>query len=363
MAATLKTDVVGNKTDTTANLTLGSSGATTFGGAVTIASGTINGTTIGASTATTGKFTDITATNIQATSGQTLSLKEDSGTAVITVDTSGNVLVNPATSSGTISVGSVATQSVVQDAKITGTGFESGATSAGVGLGVGKVYVGITGEIRMYGGSSEPEGWVFCDGSNYDGTAGTAYKNLFDILGTAYGDGDGTSNDFNVPDMRGRVPMGVGTGKGKDSADTDGGSDPATASATTLTARERGEFGGFESVTLTAGESGVKAHTHPTSGISGTVADHNHDLSNHVHSLFEAVGGVGRAHVEAPYASDASASDSGGNTSAPEPNITGGASANGVTISGTVPVNTAAGAADAHSNEMPFMCVNYIIKL
>lgn len=378
MAATLKTDVVGNKTDTTANLTLGSSGATTFGGAVTVTSGTINGTTIGASTATAGNFTNVIATEIKATSGQTLSLKEDSGTAIITIPTDGSVELLPA-STTSVTLGKNSTNEIVaptghgQDrhtgesvelnAKVTGVGYRSGSTSSSTAKSVGAMYAGITGEIKMYGGQYEPEGWVFCDGSAYDGGSSTAYKNLYDVLQTTYGNGGGGSNMFNVPDMRGRVPMGVGTGRGKDSADTNGGSDPATASATTLTARERGEFGGFESVTLTAGESGVKAHTHPTSGISGTVAAHNHDLSNHVHSLFEAVGGVGRAHVEAPYASDASASDSGGNTSAPEPNITGGASANGVTISGTVPVNTAAGAADAHSNEMPFMCVNYIIKL
>tara|TARA_Y100000593_G_scaffold94849_1_gene196588 strand:- start:4119 stop:5210 length:1092 start_codon:yes stop_codon:yes gene_type:complete len=363
MAATLKTDVVGNKTDSTANLTLGSSGATTFGGAITITSGTINGTTIGASTATTGKFTDVTATNIQATSGQTLSLKEDSGSAVITIDTSGDVVVNPATSSGTISVGTANTQSVVQDAKIAGTGYQSGATSAGVGLGVGKVFVGITGEIRMYGGSSAPEGWVLCDGARYDGTAGTAYKNLYDVLGTAYGDGDGTSNDFNVPDMRGRVPLGVGTGVGLNASSSSSGQDPATGSGSTLTARNRGAYGGVESVTLTGAQSGLKAHEHTVPGAttnSQSATTTGNQNANHGHTYQRNHLGGGAFGSGSNYGTGGEYSSTTGNQNASH--------GHDYTHTHTTPSRSTTGgsaqdAASAHSNEMPFMCVNYIIKL
>ena len=246
MAATLKTDVVQDTSGSTANLTLGTSGAVTVGGALAVTSGTINGTTIGASTATTGAFTTITGTNLQATSGQTLSLKEHYGTAVITVDISGDVVVDPATSSGTVTVGSAATQNVVLDAKIAGTGYQSGATSSGVGLGVGDCFVGMTGEIRMWAPTSEPEGWVFCDGSAYDGTAGGSYKNLYDAIGTTYGTGGGGSNMFSVPDMRGRVAAGMDDMNGSAGS---GGGNAGRLSSGTL-----GASGGVQDVTLTASQ-------------------------------------------------------------------------------------------------------------
>ena len=360
MAATLKTDVVGNKTDSTANLTLGSSGATTFGGAVDINSGAIDGTTIGAASAAAGSFTDLTATNIQATSGGPLSIKEDGGSTVISIEADGDVVINPTSASvGTISIGSDVRQSMVMDAKVGGTGYQSGTTSSGVGLGVGAMYAGITGEVKMYGGSSAPEGWVLCDGSRYDGTAGTAYKNLFDVLGTAYGDGDGTSNDFNVPDLRGRIPMGVGRGKGKDAANSDGGTDPNTGSTTSLTERYRGEFGGYETVLLTSAQSGVPAHYHTQAGTftSGNSPDlthqsHEHNFGVQSHPDSGTYGG--------PYYRGGSASS----VRIPAATVPShGTHTHTTTISGNTANNSTANAASAHSNEMPFMCLNFIIKL
>jgi len=355
MAATLKTDVVQDTSGSTANLTLGTSGAVTVGGALAVTSGTINGTTIGASTATTGAFTTITGTNLQATSGQTLSLKEDSGTAVITIDTSGNVVVNPATSSGTISVGSANTQSVVQDAKVTGTGFESGATSAGVGLGVGKMYAGITGEIKMFAGSSEPEGWVFCDGSAYDGTASGAYNNLFDVIGTTYGNGGGGSNMFNVPDMRGRVAAGMDDMNG--SAGTGGGN------AGRLTTGTLGASGGSE--TMTIAEANLPTHTHTI----------NH---GHADDLALASGSVSLSSLQFKMLlHDAGAlagnypmmRDSG--TPGPATKTLQGVSGSGsvgTTLSGGVTSHTGDSgnggfANNTTDNLQPYLCINYIIKL
>ena len=67
------------------------------------------------------------------------------------------------------------------------------------------------GTILEYGGSEAPENWLFLDGSavsRYD------YAELFEIYGTKYGAGDG-STTFNLPDFRGRVPVGL------NEADTD----------------------------------------------------------------------------------------------------------------------------------------------
>lgn len=63
------------------------------------------------------------------------------------------------------------------------------------------------GIVLPYGGSAAPAGWFLCDGATY---SRTTYSALFAVLGTSYGAGDG-STTFGVPDLRGRVPVGVGT--------------------------------------------------------------------------------------------------------------------------------------------------------
>jgi microcystin-dependent protein len=92
------------------------------------------------------------------------------------------------------------------------------------------------GEIRLFAGNFAPTGWALCDGSLL---AISQNQALFSILGTTYG-GNGTTT-FGLPDLRGRVPIGMGNGQG-------------------LTARTEGEVGGLEQVTLT--QSQIPAHTH-----------------------------------------------------------------------------------------------------
>ena len=52
-------------------------------------------------------------------------------------------------------------------------------------------------------------GWLICDGAGVDRTLFAA---LFAAIGN-FGPGNGTTT-FNLPDMRGRVAAGVGTGTG-----------------------------------------------------------------------------------------------------------------------------------------------------
>lgn len=58
------------------------------------------------------------------------------------------------------------------------------------------------GSILPYGGSSAPTGWVLCDGATY---ATATYPYLYGVIGYTFG---GSGANFNVPDLRDRVPGG-----------------------------------------------------------------------------------------------------------------------------------------------------------
>lgn len=89
---------------------------------------------------------------------------------------------------------------------------------------------GWAGIIQMFAGTTPPTGWLLCDGS---AVSRTTYATLFAAIGTTWGNGDG-STTFNLPDLRGRAPIGAGTGSG-------------------LTARTLGG---------TLGSENIQAHTH-----------------------------------------------------------------------------------------------------
>ena len=65
------------------------------------------------------------------------------------------------------------------------------------------------GEIRLFSGNYAPRGWMICNGQTLQVQQ---YSALFSILGTIYG-GDG-KNNFKIPDLRGRIPVGTGLGNG-----------------------------------------------------------------------------------------------------------------------------------------------------
>lgn len=99
----------------------------------------------------------------------------------------------------------------------------------------------IMGEIKMYSGTTAPKGWMFCDGA---AISRTTYAKLFDVIGTKYGAGDG-STTFALPNLQGRVPIGVS-------------SSHALAST-----------GGAETHTLTTAQ--IPAHTHGSKSLTGTI--------------------------------------------------------------------------------------------
>lgn len=100
------------------------------------------------------------------------------------------------------------------------------------------------GEIRMFAGNFAPNGWAKCEGQTISIAQNTA---LFSLLGTTYG-GNGVTT-FNLPDLRGRVPMHTGQGPG-------------------LSARTLGEQGGAESVTLTVNN--LPPHSHALNASTAT---------------------------------------------------------------------------------------------
>ncbi|QSM01235.1 minor tail protein [Microbacterium phage NoodlelyBoi] len=66
---------------------------------------------------------------------------------------------------------------------------------------------GITGEMKMWSGAAAPSGWLLAQGQ---AVSRADYASLFALFGTTYGAGNGTTT-FNLPDMRGRTPVGLDT--------------------------------------------------------------------------------------------------------------------------------------------------------
>jgi microcystin-dependent protein len=104
-----------------------------------------------------------------------------------------------------------------------------------------------------YAGSSAPSGWLLCDGS---AISRTTYVDLFAVISTAFGSGDG-STTFNIPDLRGR------TVAGKDNM---GGTaaNRITAAGSGITGTTLGAAGGAETHTLTTAQ--IPSHTHNVTG-------------------------------------------------------------------------------------------------
>lgn len=77
-----------------------------------------------------------------------------------------------------------------------GTGA-SNASSARANLGIDTTFFNPTGSIIAFAGNTLPDGYLLCDGSQ---VSRTTYKKLFDVIGTTYGAGDGTTT-FTLPNL------------------------------------------------------------------------------------------------------------------------------------------------------------------
>lgn len=170
------------------------------------------------------------------------------------------------------------------------------------------------GAIIPWAGAVAPSNWLLCDGA---AVSRTTYATLFSLIGTTYGSGNG-STTFNVPDLRGRIPVGKNGG-----------------SFGTL-----GATGGVESVALTEAE--MPSHTHIQNA-------HNH---SHRQWIFNGASASGY-HYGFGYSTGGAANDSGA------------ASSSGEIWYGNFPTtatNQNTGGGQAHTNLQPYQVVNYIIK-
>jgi microcystin-dependent protein len=160
------------------------------------------------------------------------------------------------------------------------------------------------GEIRMFAGNFNPNGWAFCNGQLMPISEN---ETLFQLIGTTYG-GDGEST-FALPNLQSRLPMHMGTGP-------DG------------TTYQLGEMAGVEEVTLTTQQIPVHNHVMMASGNPGQQAD---PVGNVLASQSPVL-------VYKPTA-----------------------------VAPTLPMNaqslTPRGGSQPHDNMHPFLCVNFIISL
>lgn len=103
------------------------------------------------------------------------------------------------------------------------------------------------GIVMWYGFTTAPTGWLECNGS---AVSRTTYANLFAVIGTTFGTGDG-STTFNLPNQARRVIVGRG------------GSGTGTLGSTI------GSTGGAETHTLQTTE--MPAHTHTYNKVNAAV--------------------------------------------------------------------------------------------
>ena len=160
------------------------------------------------------------------------------------------------------------------------------------------------GEIRLFAGNFAPRSWAYCDGQLL---AVSQYDALFSLLGTIYG-GDGRTT-FGLPDLRGRVPLHMGTGPG-------------------LSSRPIGQKSGQEQVLLQPNH--LPAHTH-TIAAGGVATDKDPS------------GAILGVPASPAYASE-------GNTFEMNRRAVG-------------PAGSGAGTPWNHHNVQPFQCIHFIVAL
>lgn len=134
------------------------------------------------------------------------------------------------------------------------------------------------GDVRPWPHPVPPAGWLACDGSVLPIAQ---YEVLFSVIGTTYG-GDGEET-FRVPDLRGRLPAGAGTGPG-------------------LTPRSQGSIFGTEQETISIDQ--LPTHSHPVRAQSGPATTASPLNAYFAHAPDGAYASSGGSGVHVPLDSD-----------------------------------------------------------
>jgi len=106
-----------------------------------------------------------------------------------------------------------------------------------------------TGGMIPYGSTTAPSGYLLCDGAT---VASATYGDLFAVIGTSFG---GDATNFDLPDLRGRSPLGM-----DDMGSGEGAANRVTAAA----ADSVGGVSGAESISMGLANNGAHTHTGTT---------------------------------------------------------------------------------------------------
>lgn len=171
------------------------------------------------------------------------------------------------------------------------------------GIADATAHIAPTGVVLEYIAGVAPTGWLLCDG---EAVSRSTYADLFAIIGTKFGVGDG-STTFNLPDLRGRTPVGFDSTQSEFNA--------------------LGKTGGAKTHTLTSAQ-----------------------MPSHTHSI---------AHTHTSYRYRTGGSSTEWASAMSETNAW--------TVSHTTSASSAAdsgstGSGSAHNNLQPYVTMNFIIK-
>ncbi|MBP2657164.1 MAG: Tail Collar domain protein [Firmicutes bacterium] len=147
-----------------------------------------------AATSTTRASSSATAASTSETNSAT-----SATSAASSAESASTYATNAANSATAAATSATAAATSESNAADSATAAAANAASAGTAANP-------TGVILPYGGSSAPDGYLLCDGSTL---SRTTYANLYDVVGTTYGTGDG-STTFALPDLQDKFVLGKG---------------------------------------------------------------------------------------------------------------------------------------------------------